>query len=134
MIQIRTYDEGSDFEAVLGLYAAVNWLTYTADPDRLRRALHNSHTTLVAIRDSEVVGLLRALSDGEVICYIQDILVAPQHQRSGIGKALVSELLDLVRVRQTVLMTDSEEKQVKFYESLGFSLISGQLNGFVKIS
>ncbi len=133
MTEIRPYNEVRDFDQVLELYSSVNWLAYTKDPEKLKRALANSHLVLVAYSDQQLLGLVRSISDGEVICYIQDIVVTPVRQREGIGRSLVEELVSRTRVRQTVLMTDNEPRQRSFYESLGFRLIADDLNGFVRI-
>ena len=37
----------------------------------------------------ELVGVCRVLSDDASILYVQDILVDPDHQRRGIGRALL---------------------------------------------
>lgn len=133
MFEVRDYEAAADFKAVLGLYESVNWLAYSNEPIRLRNALKNSHTVLVAEDKGEVIGLIRSISDGEVICYIQDLLVTPARQREGVGRSLVGALMSRTKVRQTVLMTDNEVRQKSFYESLGFRLISQELNGFVRI-
>lgn len=109
---------------LLALYDAVGWSAYTADPERLVRAMHGSHLVLCA-RDAgtgELVGLVRTVSDGQTIVYVQDILVAPDHQREGIGGALLDALLEhYADVRQLVLLTDDEPGQRAFYESRGLT-------------
>ncbi|CAM3068996.1 GNAT family N-acetyltransferase [Saccharomonospora xinjiangensis] len=58
------------------------------------------------------------------IGYVQDVLVHPDCQRHGVGRTLVTTLLDLyLGVRQRVLLTDAEPGQRAFYESLGFTEI-----------
>lgn len=53
---------------------------------------------------------------------IQDIFVRPAFQKEGVGRALLSRVLDRYRhVRQTVLITDNEPKQRSFYENVGFT-------------
>ncbi len=118
---------------MLLLYSSVNWVAYTSDADRLRRALAKSHTVLVAVEFGEIIGLIRSISDGEVICYVQDILVNPRNQRRGVGRALMTTLLERSNLRQTVLLTDNEPTQRLFYQSQGFSLVEGSLNAFVQI-
>lgn len=131
---IRPYDTVRDFEDVLLLYASVNWQAYTDDPERLRAALCNSSLVRVCLIDSNLVGLIRVVSDNHTICYIQDILVRPDYQRRGIGRALVEGVLaHYADVRQVVLMTDDEERQARFYESLGFREIKDDLRGFVRL-
>ncbi|HHW82693.1 MAG TPA: GNAT family N-acetyltransferase [Actinomycetales bacterium] len=113
-------------DQVLELYDSVGWSLYTRDPDGLERALANSGFVLEAWQGSELVGLVRCLSDGDTILYLQDILVRPTHHRRGIGKKLVSEAIEHYpdRIRQIVLITDDEPGQRAFYESLGFTEIS----------
>jgi GNAT superfamily N-acetyltransferase len=69
-----------------------------------------------------LVGLARAISDDATICYLQDILVRPTFQGTGIGRALVQHVSARYQhVRQTVLITDNEPGQRAFYEALGFT-------------
>ena len=107
---------------LVGLYASVGWSAYASNPDSLVRAVKQS-SYVVSARDSSggLVGLARAISDDVSICYLQDILVNSDHQRSGIGRALVERVLErYVHVRQKVLLTDDEPGQRLFYESMGF--------------
>ena len=107
---------------LVGLYASVGWSVYASDPDALVRAVEQS-SYVVSARDSTgaLVGLARAISDDVTICYLQDILVNPIHQRNGLGRALVDNVIEhYVHVRQKVLLTDNESGQRAFYESMGF--------------
>lgn len=72
-------------------------------------------------KDSLLVGLARVVGDGLTIAYLQDILVAPKHQRLGIGRELFRRVFaPFDDVRQKVLITDSEPGQLAFYASMGF--------------
>ena len=131
-MEIGVYDPEIDFESTLSLYAAVGWTAYAGNPERLREALANSSLVLISTRADRVVGLVRCISDGQTICYIQDILVVPEHQRFGIGKSLMQRVLNhYVSCRQIVLMTDNEDAQRRFYKSAGFREIAGDLRGYV---
>lgn len=134
MVEFRRYNPSFDFDPVLNLYSSVNWVAYTNDPKKLHRALLNSHSVWVAELQTQIVGLIRTISDGEIICYIQDILVLPGFQNQGIGKKLIQKILETYSVRQFVLLTDNEASQKAFYESVGFRQIIGDLNSFVKFS
>ena len=106
---------------LLGLYGGVGWTAYTRDPDALVAAVAGSHLVLVA-RDptGALVGLVRTLSDGVTIAYVQDVLVLPSRQGAGIGGRLLDAVLErYAHVRQTVLLTDAEPGQRAFYESRG---------------
>ena len=124
-------------DELVELYDSVGWSAYTAKPDTLVRAVENSSLLVTARRDGRLLGLARAISDDATICYLQDVLVAPEGQRSGIGAALVRAVLDRYSgVRQKVLLTDDEPRQRLFYESLGLTEIrdleGGSLRAFVR--
>ena len=55
---------------------------------------------------------------------MQDVLVRPEWQRTGVGRWLMDEVFaPYMHVRQQVLMTDDEPRQRAFYEALGFAEI-----------
>ena len=75
--------------------------------------------------DGELIGLIRAVGDGATVVFVQDLLVAPQKQRQGVGTALLKAVLDRYsNVRQLLLTTDNTPKTIAFYKSLGFSDLS----------
>lgn len=106
---------------LLALYGSVGWTAYTNEPEVLERAVRKSSFVVTARADGALVGLARAMSDDETICYVQDILVHPSFHRSGVGRQLLAAVMDrFAHVRQTVLLTDNEPGQRAFYESQGF--------------
>jgi GNAT superfamily N-acetyltransferase len=76
--------------------------------------------------DGGLLGLARTVSDGESICYVQDILVQPDAQRRGVGRLLVQEILERYRHCMFVaLSTDAADvedalRSHPFYRSMGF--------------
>ena len=114
-------DQNPTMPEVLALYKSVGWSMYTRDPARLERALTHSLTVLSAYEGKQLVGLIRAVGDGETILFIQDLLVLPEYQRRGIGKQLIEALLArFPEVRQRVLLTDDDPKTRSFYKAAGF--------------
>ena len=88
--------------------------------DGRRRGFAGSLLTLAARENGTLVGLLRAVGDGCTVVLVQDLLVRPDHQRRGIGTALMQAALERFRsVRQVQLLTDDTEKTKGFYRSLG---------------
>ena len=120
MVTITAELPGRD--ELLGMYDGVGWTTYTRDPDALLAAVAGSHLVLTArVHSGALVGLVRTVSDGVTIVYVQDVLVLPSAHRSGIGGALLDAVLQrYAGVRQTVLLTDDQPGQRAFYESRGF--------------
>jgi ribosomal protein S18 acetylase RimI-like enzyme len=128
------------FEQLLDLYNSVGWVAYTHERQRanLQKAIRNSTYVVSAWHGNTLVGLARGLSDDVSIFYLQDILVRPEFQRQGIGWQLLQNCLERFKhVRMKVLLTDDEEGQLQFYESLGYRntkhLSKVQLNTFVQI-
>lgn len=129
-----------DFSKIIKLYNLVGWEAYTSDVNSLKKAFENSTCVLVALDDSgRVLGLARSISDDTAIHYLQNILVDPDFQRNGVGRKLLNAALGRFKhVRTHMILTDDEEKQVRFYESLGYKntkdLKEIPLNAFVKMS
>lgn len=108
-------------DELISLYGSVGWTAYTDDPDALVRAVAASTFVVTARHDGELIGLARGLSDDVSIFYLQDLLVRPEWQRHGVGRALLLECLERFgHVRQKVLITDDEERQHRFYEAVGY--------------
>ena len=124
--------------ALTGLYDAVGWSPYIAEPDRLLAAVGRSSYLRTAWHDGQLVGLCRALSDGFIVCYLLDLLVHPDHQRRGLGKRLLQTCLDdHADVRQLLLMTDDRPEQLALYRSAGLKSLRAlevhPLNVFLRI-
>lgn len=114
-------DQKPTMPEVLALFKSVGWSMYTCDPAGLERALTRSLIVLGAYEGKQLVGLIRAVGDGETILFIQDLLVLPEYQLRGIGKQLIEALLvRFPEVRQRVLLTDDDPKMRSFYKAAGF--------------
>ena len=123
-MKIREYI-GYNEEEILNLYSSVGWTAYTDQPEVLKRGFENSLLTLAAYEEDRLLGLIRTVGDGETIVFIQDLLVFPEHQRKGVGSALMRAVLDrFSHVRQIQLATDNTEKTKAFYCSCGFRDLS----------
>ncbi len=120
-------DRGLAEAEVMALYDSVGWTEYTAKPAKLMRGIAGSHLVLAARDDAgRLLGLLRTVSDGATVCYVQDLLVDPAAQRQGIGRALLSEVLRRYATCPFVLLSTEHADSPggatshPFYRSLGF--------------
>lgn len=119
-MEIKEYKTYNETE-IISLYTSVGWTAYTDHPDVLRQGFENSMLTLAAYEGDQLLGIIRTVGDGATIVFIQDILVFPEHQRKGIGSALLQAILDRYsHVRQIELATDNTPKTIAFYKSMGF--------------
>jgi GNAT superfamily N-acetyltransferase len=120
------------------LYSSVGWVAYTADVESLARAVTNSTYVVEARVGESLIGLARGMSDDVSIFYLQDILVRPDWQHQGVGRALLADCLERFgHVRQKVLLTDDLLAQHRFYEAMGYTdtrdITNASLHTFVRI-
>lgn len=123
-MQIKEYTK-FNFDEIKKLYDAVGWTAYTDDMGSLEKGYENSLKVLAAYEGDKLLGIIRAVGDGFTVVFIQDILVFPEEQGKGIGKALIKAMLDSYpNVRQIQLTTDIDPKTIAFYKSVGFTELS----------
>lgn len=125
-------------EQLRELYASVGWAAYTANLDDLERAIANSTYVVAATSEGKLVGLARCLSDDVSVFYLQDILIRPDWQHRGVVSQLLGSCLTrFSHVRQKVLLTDDDQAQHRFYQSMGYTDIRNlgnlKLHAFVRI-
>jgi ribosomal protein S18 acetylase RimI-like enzyme len=77
------------------LAEAVGW-AHAFDWETMPASLEGSLAGVVALDDSQVVGMGRLVGDGVKYFYVQDLAVLPAYQGQGIGTALLRRLLDYV--------------------------------------
>lgn len=70
-----------------------------------------------------IVGSVRAHVDGEGVCHIGRLIVHPDHQGEGIGKALMREIEGIYHTCSVYeLFTGSHiKKNIAFYKNLGYA-------------
>ncbi len=116
-IQLRVWQE-ADFPAIQRLTAQESWTSPTTRPTETLLAWQHSWPALVVTEGEEVIGFVRALTDGEVTTYIADLLVDLRYRRRGLGRLLVEACHALYPHARLDLI--SEEEAVPFYRREGF--------------
>jgi len=115
-------------EPLVELYRAGGWWKEGMDRSRLGELIRGSFLFAVAIDIStrKSVGMGRVISDGISDAYIQDLVVLPEWRGMGVGRMILSVLLDECRRRRiswTALI--AEPGTSGFYGSLGFAPMTG---------
>lgn len=119
-----TYTEEKKFTHadVERLFLSVGWISGKY-PSRLFKALQGSSTVLTAWDRARLVGLVRALDDGELTAFLHYVLVAPEYQRRGIGDALIERVKAKYRRYLYIELMPEELKNATFYERHGFHVM-----------
>ncbi|MBI5552708.1 MAG: GNAT family N-acetyltransferase [Desulfobacterales bacterium] len=109
--------------------ATIDWVTLcevfrlaplgTREPEKLKMAAMNSHTVCSAYLDGRIIGFGRALSDGAYQSAIYDVVVLPEYQKQGVGRAIMEALLEKLPKNAPVLIYAAPGKE-NFYRKLGF--------------
>ena len=85
----------------------------------LAAVFSNSRYRVFVYDGGTLIGAGRALADGVDCSYICDVAVHPEYQCRGIGKEIVSRLVELSRGHRKIILYAATGKE-PFYEKLGF--------------
>jgi ribosomal protein S18 acetylase RimI-like enzyme len=88
-------------------------------PADLEVVFSNSMFKCLVYEDGRLVGAGRAVADGLDCAYICDVAVHPGHQGAGLGKAIVSQLVEFSRGHRKIILYAVAGKE-PFYKKLGF--------------
>ncbi len=88
------------------------------DTGRLQKMLDHANVMVTAWANERLVGLSRALTDFSFCCYLSDLAVDKQYQRSGIGKELI-KLTHAAAGQEATLILMAAPAAVKYYPKVG---------------
>ena len=80
---------------------------------------------MIAKDGDKVVGMGRLVGDGYIYWYVQDVVIDPEYQGKGIGKAIMQYLTDYIEnnsipnTEVTIALMAAKGKE-DFYTKLGF--------------
>ncbi len=101
------------------LFLSVEWDSGNY-PEKLSRAIAGAHSVFTAWDDDQLVGLINVLSDGYMAAYVHYLLVRPEYQGKGIGKALINMVSEAYADVPTKLLV-AYQAETGFYERCGFA-------------
>ena len=99
----------------------------TDDVNRIQLMLDNSNLIITAWDGVELIGIARSVTDYNYCCYLSDLAVKKEYQKSGIGKTLI-ELTQNTIGDQTMLLLLSAAPAMEYYPKVGFDKVE---NGFI---
>ena len=105
-------------EALQDLFLSVDWSSGHF-PEKLQRAMKGFSSVDSAWDGDTLVGLICALDDGVMTAYIHYLLVRPEYQGAGVGRALVERMKARYRDYLRIVLVAYDE-ELGFYEACGF--------------
>ena len=129
---VMEFKENSlDYETYVSLRESVEWNNFSEV--QARKALEKCLYSLVVVDETKPIAMARIVGDG-IIITIADVVVSPQYQGKGIGKAMIEKLIQHVeettppgsRVSLQLLAVNGKEA---FYEKLGFKILPHEFCG-----
>ena len=123
---VRSWQEGQ----IVDLYRDAGWWKEEMDASRINDLIRGSFLFAVAIDIStgRAVGMGRVISDGIADAYIQDLVVHGDWRSWGVGKMILTTLLEECKFRKiTWIGLIAEPGKEEFYRSLGFAPMPGHV-------
>lgn len=117
-------------EPIVELYRSAGWWREDMDPSKLHELIRGSYLFALAIDIStgRPIGMGRVLSDGVADAYIHDVVVLVEWRKRGVGKMVVSALLEGCRSRGIGWIgIVAQPGAEKLYRSLGFRPMEGHV-------
>jgi ribosomal protein S18 acetylase RimI-like enzyme len=114
----------ADFKELLGLYKALGWNSLNLTADELKQMCMHSWYSIYAFRENKLVGMGRIISDGVITGVICGVCVLPDYQSRGIGKEVISRLIQYCEQKRVIPQLLCVEKLEPYYEKLGFTKFS----------
>ncbi len=99
----------------------------TTDRQRIEKMYANSNLIFTAWDNDKLVGVSRSLTDFCYCCYLSDLAVRKEYQKSGVGKKLV-ELTKEEIGEQTTLILLAAPTAMDYYPKIGMQKTD---NGFI---
>lgn len=121
-MELRQIKE-SEFEPAYELLTCNGWSKRIHSLAEFASLVSASQIANVAVVEGEVVGFVRALTDGQSNGYLSMLVVAEERRRQGIGRALVEQVLG-VNSRVTWVLRAGRPGAPEFFSRLGFEFSS----------
>ncbi|MDN3219344.1 GNAT family N-acetyltransferase [Pseudomonas nunensis] len=120
LLEIRDV-QPSDVESVRLFLGQNGWGHRTGSAEYFAQLIANSQRTAIAVKDSQIVGFARGITDGLSNGYLSMVVVCGQHRREGVGRALVGHVMG-ENSDITWVLRAGREGASEFFARLGFEV------------
>ena len=105
------------------LRTAVGWSAF--QEEQVAIGLANSARVVACCLEGEAIGHARLIWDGGCLAYLADVMILPAYQGHGIGRNMVTMLLDYLRAQlkpgwSVVVVLVATKGKEAFYKKFGF--------------
>jgi len=107
-----------NYDGLVQLFNQVGWSEETSDLDRLQLMVENSQIVVNAWDEGKMIGFARCVTDYVFNGQINNVIVDQGYRGRGIGKCLISKILNTSKKVTYILRGDPEN--IGFYKQLGF--------------
>ncbi|MBF0120335.1 MAG: GNAT family N-acetyltransferase [Desulfobacterales bacterium] len=122
---ILTNPSSKQIEQIIKLYKIAGWWdSSNDDPKLVKNIVAGSHFFVAALKDKNIIGMGRAISDRVSDAYIQDVTVEKSYREQGIGTSIIKFLIENLRsdgLKWIGLI--AERNSYRFYERFGFKIM-----------
>ena len=112
-----------DIDSFFNIFESTGWnIRYKKTKESLYSAIIDSWFAISAYINDDLVGFGRVISDGSLHAFIVDLIIIPQYQGKGIGKAILEKLVAEIKnngIRDIQLCCAKGKKE--FYIKCGFT-------------
>ncbi len=132
MIRYAIHEQAIDWQEAVTVFERAPLGKQRRDPEKLKRAFESSYAVVYVFDTDKLIGMGRALCDGEYQAAIYDMVVLPDYQGRGIGKEIIKRLSEQLPVENIVLYAVPGREG--FYEKYGFKTMRtamAKLNQFM---
>jgi predicted N-acetyltransferase YhbS len=107
-----------DTAAIIALYVSSGLSRPTGDFERIHKMYENSDVIVSAWDGDKLVGIARSITDFCYSCYLSDLAVHLDYQKSGIGKQLVALTKECIG-QESMLLLLSAPTAITYYPKIG---------------
>jgi len=124
-----TYRNNKDvkLEDVIRVFRNSGITRPTDQPKRIQDMIRYSDILLTAWLGDRMIGVARALTDWSFCCYLSDLAVDKDVQKSGIGRELIARVREEIGEGVSLIIL-AAPSAMEYYPKVGFEKIE---NGFV---
>lgn len=95
--------------------------------ERIQKMIENANLVVSAWDQEKLVGVARALTDFSYCCYLSDLAVDHDYQKSGIGKKLIDMVKEAISEEASFILL-AAPSAMEYYPKVGFDKIE---NGYI---